>query len=203
MDRSYVHCTLCMDSGSKKRGQVKYCGGTTNLTLHLKTWHKADHKEMVEKDEAPKGSIKEHFEVKSKTEFKWPKSSRQWKDLTMALTKLVCKNSRSTMIVEDSGFVAFLRLACPAYDPPSRKTLAKNEFCAITTDGGTSSNATSFQDTNVHYIDEDMKLQSHCLAVTENREAHTAANYRGNVDDVLDEFEIKTKVVNTVTNIIH
>ena len=68
------------------------------------------------------------------------------------------------------------------------------------TDGGTSSDATSFQDTNVHYIDKDMELKSHCLAVTENKEAHTAVNYRGNVDNVLEEFEVKTKVVKTVTD---
>ena len=49
-----MHCKLCFDSGNKKRAQVKYCGGTTNLTLHLKTWHKADYKAMVEKEEPPK-----------------------------------------------------------------------------------------------------------------------------------------------------
>ena len=219
MDRSYVHCKLCFDSGNKKRAQVKYCGGTTNLTLHLKTWHKGDYKAMAEKEEAPKPSILKHFETQPKSVHKWPKSSDQWKALTLALTKWVCKSSRSTMIVEDRGFVAFLSLACPAYDPPSRKTLARYirelyetehkrvkvalenvEFCAITTDGGTSSDATSFQDTNVHYINEEMQLKSHCLAVTENREAHTAVNYRGNVDEVLTDFGIKSKVVKTVTD---
>ena len=65
VDRSYVHCKLCFDSGNKKRAQVKYCGGTTNLTLHLKTWHKADYKAMVEKEEPPKKphSIQSHFET--------------------------------------------------------------------------------------------------------------------------------------------
>ena len=54
VDRSYVHCKLCFDTGNRKRAQVKYCEGTTNLTLHLKTWHKADYKAMVEKEEPPK-----------------------------------------------------------------------------------------------------------------------------------------------------
>ena len=54
---------LCFDSGNRKRAQVKYCGGTTNLTLHLKTWHKTDHKEMVKKEEAPKDSVQKHFGV--------------------------------------------------------------------------------------------------------------------------------------------
>ena len=49
-----VHCKLCFDTGNRKRAYVKYCEGTTNLTLHLKTWHKADYKAMVEKEELPK-----------------------------------------------------------------------------------------------------------------------------------------------------
>ena len=67
-------------------------------------------------------------------------------------------------MVSDPGFHAFLALACPEYDPPSQSTitkyirslyevkkkeltesLAEVEFCAVTTDGGTSSDATSFQ----------------------------------------------------------
>ena len=65
--KSFVHCKLCLDAGQKKKAQIKFCGGTTNLTNHLKTWHKAD---------------------------------------------------------PDPRFIAFLRLARPEYDPPSRITLA-------------------------------------------------------------------------------
>lgn len=43
-------------------------------------------------------------------------------------------------------------------------------------------------------------MRSACLAVTENKEAHTAENYRSNVDEVLEDFEIKEKVVKTVTD---
>ena len=45
-----------------------------------------------------------------------------------------------------------------------------------------------------------MRLKSHCLAVTENKESHTAANYRENVDEVTEEFGIKEKIVKTVTD---
>ena len=47
-DKSFVHCKLCLDAGNKKKGQVKYCGGTTNLVQHLKTWHNEDHKAVKE-----------------------------------------------------------------------------------------------------------------------------------------------------------
>jgi len=169
--------------------------------------------------EVPRQSIFNHFVAPTKSLPKLPKSSEKWKLMTMALAKWFCKSSRSTKMVEDPGFIAFLLLACPQYDPPSRKMIAKYikqlyedkkkeiketlediEFCAVTTDGGTSSDATSFQDTNVHYIDKEMMMRSHCLAVTENREAHTAVNYRQNVDEVLEEFGIKEKVVKTVTD---
>ena len=43
-------------------------------------------------------------------------------------------------------------------------------------------------------------MRSACLAVTENKEAHTADNYRDNVDEVLEDFKIKEKVVKTVTD---
>ena len=36
VDKSFVHCKLCIDQGNKKRGQIKYCGGTTNLLLLMR-----------------------------------------------------------------------------------------------------------------------------------------------------------------------
>ena len=95
---------------------------------------------------------------------KWPKTTEKWKELTLALAKWFCTSSRSSAMVDDAGFHAFLTLACPEYDPPSQPAIAKYirrlyeekkkeitedlaeiEFCAVTTDGGTSSDATSFQ----------------------------------------------------------
>ena len=35
------HCVLWLESGHQKRGMVKYCGGTTNPTSHLKSWQNA------------------------------------------------------------------------------------------------------------------------------------------------------------------
>ena len=164
VDRSYVFCRLCLDGGNLKRGQIKYCGGTTNMTNHLKGCHKEEAKSLV-KEEVTKQSSLDHFVTSTdKAVKKWPKSSEKWKNLTTALAKWFCKSSRSTAMVSDPGFHAFLSLACPEYDPPSQssitkyirslyevkkeeitESLANIEFCAITTDGGTSSDATSFQ----------------------------------------------------------
>ena len=48
IDRSFAHCVLCLESGQKKRGAIKYCGGTYNLTNHLKSWHKTEFKLVTE-----------------------------------------------------------------------------------------------------------------------------------------------------------
>ena len=57
VDRSYVHCKLCLDDGQRKKGlivclfvretytcsgQIKYCGGTTNM----KACHKEGYKSL-------------------------------------------------------------------------------------------------------------------------------------------------------------
>ena len=87
IDKSFVHCKLCLDAGQKKKVQIKYCGGTTNLTNHLKTWHKADYK-SAEKEEAPKESILDHFGGgQGKAVPKWPKTSERWKELTLAIAR--------------------------------------------------------------------------------------------------------------------
>ena len=165
VDKNYVFCRLCLDGGNEgKRGQIKYCGGTTNMTSHLRACHKEEAKSL-QKEEGPKQSILHHFVVTAdKKVKKWPKTTEKWKELTLALAKWFCTSSRSSAMVDDAGFHAFLTLACPEYDPPSQPTIAKYirrlyeekkkeitedlaeiEFCAVTTDGGTSSDATSFQ----------------------------------------------------------
>ena len=81
-DKSFVHCKLCLDAGNKKKGQVKYCGGTTNLVQHLKSWHNEDHKAVKEEEEKAKGkmeSILHHFAARKSVE-KWPKSTLERPD---------------------------------------------------------------------------------------------------------------------------
>ena len=39
--------------------------------------------------------------------------------------------------------------------------------------------------------------------MTDNKEAHTAENYRGNVDEVLEDFKIKESMINRLSNLIN
>ena len=52
----------------------------------------------------------------------------------------------------------------------------------------------------MHYLDRDLFLNYHCLGVRENKEQHTDVNYREDTDSILDEFQIKEKVVLFVTD---
>ena len=78
--------------------------------------------------------------------------------------------------------------------------LGEIKACTLTTDGGSASNAASFIDVNVHYINNDWKLCHQTLAVREMKESHSAINYREKVDDISEEFEIIEKVFNTTTD---
>ena len=58
----------------------------------------------------------------------------------------------------------------------------------------------SFLDINAHYVDKNFELKSVVLAVRENKESHTAENYRKKTDEVVEEFGLKDKVVLTTTD---
>ena len=215
-NKSKVYCSLC--TNAKKDPSVAYSGGTSNLSTHLKNHH-PDQYSLVAKKQPNKITAYTSETNKPKSQYKWPKSSPMWKKTTKALAKWLCKSSRPSHIVMDEGFRIFLNMLCPEYEVPCSQTIinfiqnmyeetkekikdkvAKVEFVAITTDGGTSSNAVSFVGTNVHYLDDDLNMQVHTIGVRENKEKHTAINFRKKNDDLLDEFEIREKVVKTATD---
>ena len=220
-DQSRVYCKLC--DGQKKQIGIPYSGSTSNLVNHLKSNHSQEYfeveKGIEKKKETDKNanSIKNHFEAKEIP--KWSKSSFKWKEMTMMISKWVAKDSRPVSIVEDEGFIRLMAMARPEYVVPVHNTisnyienlykeekarvkqeLGEIEYVAKTTDGGSSSNCSSFQETGVHGITEDFHLKYFTLEVKEVKEAHTAINYRKNTDRVEEEFEVKDKVVMTTSD---
>ena len=213
-----VFCNPCKDKGQEK--SLNYNNSTSSLHEHLKRMHKKELDEAIaEGPGTPKqASVDSYFKPKSQIQ-KWPKESSIWKSATIALTKFVIKDGRPTHLIECEGFKEFVKEICPEYEVPSGYTITKimekmyedekeklktelkeQEFVAVTSDGGSSSNSASYQDTNVHYITENFELKSKILSVKENKETHTADNYRKNTDEVLEEFNIEEKVVKTVTD---
>ena len=221
-DDSRVFCKLC--KGDKEKAGIPYTGSTSNLATHLKSHHYKEYIEVVEsigkkKDDTDfnKNTVKNYFKVNSVV--KWSKSSQRWKDLTMAIAKWFVKNTRPAKMVEDEGFVKLMEIVKPEYSMPRQKAitscieklyieessrvkeeLQEFEFVAKSTDGGSSSNCSSFQETGVHGITKDFEMKYFTLAVHEIKDEHTAKNYRKNTDKVEEEFGVKERVVMTTTD---
>ena len=221
-----LHCILCLDSEHKKlrKKDIVYTGGTTNLKSHMELHHKDKLQEMEEKKNTSSASQQPilNFAVNRPTASvkKWPKNSARWIKHTKELALWIIESSRPFDIISDPGFIAYSNSICPEYDVPCRKTITNYiekfftekkeqlekelepiEFVATTTDGGSSTNAISFQDVNVHYVSDTWDMMSATLAVKENKGEHTAENYRQITEEILEDFGISTeKVALTVTD---
>ena len=208
------------ESGKKKPVKpIKYQTTTSSMLYHLEKFHK-EALEAAKKEESKSKSSKNvpgnlitSYATSSKV-VKWPKGSHKWKDATEKLAKWMVKEIRPMAIVKDEGFIEFTSSICPQYEVPCSNTVGRNiedlyfdkkqelikelknvKWLAITTDGGSSTNAVSFIDVNVHYVSESWELKSVTLGVRQNKEEHTAKKYRQIVDDLLEEFGIdKSKV---------
>ena len=217
VDETHVFCQLC--EGEKQDTGMPYTSSTTNMTGHLKKEHAKEFKAFEEEKNRKSGSNIKNYFSSEKPVNKWSKSSEKWKNLTMSIAKWFVKDSRPALMVEDEGFIRFMEQAQPQFIMPCRITitnyieklyvevkekvkdeLKQIEFVAKSTDGGSSSNASSFQETGVHGITNDFQMKYFTLAVKECKDEHTAENYRKNTDKVEEEFEVKEKVVMTTTD---
>lgn len=226
VDHKTVHCMLCLESDLQRmqKKDITYTGGTSNLKFHIENYHKDKLSELEEEEKSKKASQSSitsfAVNVPSSSQVKkWPKSSAMWIENTRLLAEWIVTSSRPFEIVEDPGFITYSNSIRPEYDVPCRKTITNYiekeyckkkdelkkelehiEFAAVTTDGGSSTNAVSFQDVNVHFIDSNWEMKSATLAVTENKGEHTAARYREITDDIVEEFGLSDKIVLTVTD---
>ena len=218
-----VYCRLCPSGNKSVKEGIPYCNSTSNLSNHLKVHHPKAFKDADDDKKAQTDLNQNQAKINkifpSKSVVKWKKNSEKWKKVTMSITKWFVQDTRSANMVEDEGFIKMMAIACPEYETPCSNTISnyidelyiqeservKNElkgfeFLAMTTDGGSSSNARSFQEMGVHGITENFDLKYYTLGVREIKESHTAANYRKNTDKVLEEFDVKEKVVLTTTD---
>ena len=218
-NRNSVQCNFCQKN-------IPYNTLTSNMSWHLTSHHKKKYDEAVAAKEknnpsstSSQSSIKGYAVKKTSSVVKWKTSSQNYKTATRLIAKWVCRNSRPLSIVEDEGFRELINFLAPEYEVPTHTTISANissyyeeekkklrdeleniEFCSVTTDGGTSSNAISYLDVNVHYIDQEFNLKSTVLGIRENKEEHTAENYREATNDILEEFGVLNKVVQFTTD---
>ncbi|XP_076296265.1 E3 SUMO-protein ligase ZBED1-like [Lasioglossum baleicum] len=132
---------------------------------------------------------------------------------------MVCKDLQTLSMVEDKGFIEFVRELEPRYQLPNRRTLGRTilpkvyanvksrilenlkqtEHVSITTDIWTNLHTQSFLTITGHYFLHN-KLHSNVLATSVLKENHTNEHISFKVQKTLTEFNIKEKIVAVVTD---
>nr|XP_049461197.1 E3 SUMO-protein ligase ZBED1-like [Anopheles coluzzii] len=149
-----------------------------------------------------------------------PLTSEAKKKQDELLLKLICQESLPFSITESEAFKKYSYGLNPNYELPSRKTVSEailnREYnkslqkvktalenttkIALTSDGWSNINNTSFYALTAHYIDNDNKLCSNLLECSEFPYQHTGHNIAEWVNEVTEKFDITEKVVALVTD---
>lgn len=116
-------------------------------------------------------------------------------------------------VVEDVGFQRLLKVVDPKYELPSRRTimrellptlykkrkqelletLAKADYCALTTDLWTS-RTTCYMTVTCHYITDEWSFDSAVLSTINITEAHTSVNLASELTTLSEKWNIVDKV---------
>ena len=140
-------------------------------------------------------------------------------NIDKALVEMIIHDSQPFSVVDDHGFRAFFSQLDPSYVLPSRQTLKsmvevryKEEkkkaqdliktvkAVSLTSDMWTSLHMDAYLAITCHFVDDSDKLQSILLSVGNFPERHTAANIAALKTAVMEEWDIKSKVVCLVTD---
>lgn len=135
------------------------------------------------------------------------------------LLGMITREYQPFSIVEDKGFIAFVKAINPSYTLPSRKVLTQSilsscyESClnevkgvmelvlsvCLTPDCWTSVNNEGYMAITAHYLDNDFKLKSvllECSVVT----GHTSENLAAQIKLVTEKFNVSSKVISVVSD---
>ncbi|XP_058816189.1 zinc finger BED domain-containing protein 4-like [Topomyia yanbarensis] len=133
---------------------------------------------------------------------------------------MICKEYHPLSLVEDAEFRKLVKMLCPPYTLPSRKTLTYSLMptvyenlhatvksnlqdapaVSLTCDGWTSINNQGFYAITAHFFDKSNQLMSHLLECSEFNERHTGENIASWIMRVLKLFCIDSKVAAIVTD---
>ena len=137
-----------------------------------------------------------------------------------ALVNMIVTDLQPASIVEDDGFLKFLKVLDPKYIPPSRRTImrdllprlyAKKEqevrgildqskWCTITTDLWTSRATMGHMTITCHLVDEGWQMRSFVLETSHIDEAHTIVNLAAALKMVTEKWNITKKVHCAITD---
>ena len=146
--------------------------------------------------------------------------SARRKKIDDSLVKMLALDMQPALIVEDSGFRAFINVLDPRYVPPSRRSimrehlpqlyastkgklmdeLAKIEWCSLSTDLWTSRAAEGYLTLTCHYITCEWQLRSIVLETTNVSVRHTSENLASVLLGITNEWKISDKVTCVITD---
>ncbi|CAI6353002.1 unnamed protein product [Macrosiphum euphorbiae] len=149
-----------------------------------------------------------------------PLSISKSKAIDQQITKCIVKHYHPFSLVEETEFRNLIRMLAPNYSIPSRKTVSNNlllqvyndtfqkvskdvqdaSSVALTTDGWTSINNTSFIAILAHFINSETKLCSRLLGCINFNEKHTATELSVFLKDVVREWKLENKISAVVTD---
>lgn len=146
-------------------------------------------------------------------------SDSEIENIDYQLLKMIAKDFQPLSVVENEGFLGYSRALNPLYKPPTRQRLSfvilptyysksasalklilnniKNK--AVTTDIWTSDSNRGYITLTCHYIFEE-KMCAHVFATNEISGSHTGENIGEAVRTILDEWDIKDKIVTVVSD---
>ena len=174
---------------------------------HLKSRHNSDYKDVeLERDEEKKRKTEKQSSNESSQQptlqqslqqsQPYQRTSPRCKKLDNALVDMIALDIQPTSIVEDEGFLKFIKAIDTRYEPPSRRTIMRStlpqryesikdslmsqlgsvEYYAITSDLWTSCHTIGYITVTCHFIDTSWHLHSKVLATTNLSKDHTAEN---------------------------
>jgi len=149
-----------------------------------------------------------------------PLSISKTKAIDQQITKFIVKHYHPFSLVEETKFRNLICMLAPNYSIPSRKTVSNNlllqvyndtfqkvskdvqdaSSVALTTDGWTSINNTSFIAITAHFINSETKLCSRLLGCINFNEKHTATELSVFLKNVVREWKLENKVSAVVTD---
>ncbi|XP_049318602.1 zinc finger BED domain-containing protein 4-like [Bactrocera dorsalis] len=133
---------------------------------------------------------------------------------------LFIKDLQPFSIVEDSGFVQFVKALNPAYELPSRHVVSRTiipalyeacvekvklkvangvKFC-ITTDCWTSRNTVSYIAITLHFVSENFEFNNILLDCCPMSETHTAKNLAEQIQNVTTEWGVFDNIIFAVSD---
>ena len=213
MGSDKARCKICQKEYKVKRSN------TSTIWRHAEKEHRSKLEEIQKESRA--GTQPTLLEVLSKKGETYKKGSPRKDQVDTALINMIAQDSQPLSIVEDKGFLQFCKVMDRKYKVPSRptvnqvllpdlfsKTQAKvktmleaAEAVSLTSDLWSSSNYSSFIAITCHFwSSKEEKLCSATLDCFRFVGRHTAEQIAHELRRVMEEYNIQSKVLTTVTD---